>query len=105
MNDSRSQTGQFQHLLIANIFKLASLGRHPRIGGVDTIDIGVDLTHVRLERAGHRSRPLREEIRANLLERLREGRPLFPGVIGYEDTVVPQVINAVLAKRNKGNAA
>jgi magnesium chelatase subunit I len=50
-----------------------------------------------LERAGFRTRPLREEIRANLLERLRARVPLFPGVIGYEDSVVPAVENALLS--------
>jgi magnesium chelatase subunit I len=40
---------------------------------------------------------LREELRANLLERLRSGQPLFPGVLGYEDTVIPAVENAILA--------
>ena len=49
-----------------------------------------------LQASGHRPRPLREELRANLLTRLREGTPLFPGIIGYEDTVIPAVENALL---------
>ena len=49
-----------------------------------------------LRESGHPRRTLREELRANLLEHLREGRPLFPGILGYDDTVVPAVENALL---------
>jgi magnesium chelatase subunit I len=49
-----------------------------------------------LRAAGFRPRSLREELRANLLERLRAGTPLFPGVLGYDDSVVPAVENALL---------
>jgi magnesium chelatase subunit I len=49
-----------------------------------------------LRRSGWRSRPLREELREHLLARLREGRPLFDGILGYDDTVVPAVENALL---------
>jgi len=49
-----------------------------------------------LRRSGWRSRPLREELREHLLARLREGRPLFAGILGYDDTVVPAVENALL---------
>src|SRR5688500_16477432 len=45
-------------------------------------------------------RSVKDEIRDNLIERLRAGAPLFPGIIGYDDTVVPQVVNAVLSKHN-----
>jgi magnesium chelatase subunit I len=49
-----------------------------------------------LRAAGYRPRALREEIRANLLARLREGEPLFPGIHGYDDSVIPAVENALL---------
>jgi magnesium chelatase subunit I len=49
-----------------------------------------------LRRSGWRRRPLRQELRENLLARLREGRPLFAGIVGYDDTVVPAVENALL---------
>ncbi len=45
-------------------------------------------------------RSVKDEIRENLIERLRSGAPLFPGIIGYDDTVVPQIVNAVLSKHN-----
>src|SRR5215510_3235188 len=42
-------------------------------------------------------RSIREEIRVNLLRKLRAGEPLFPGIIGYEDTVIPAIENALLS--------
>ncbi len=42
-------------------------------------------------------RTVKEEIRANLIQRLKAGDPLFPGIHGYEDSVVPAIVNAVLA--------
>ena len=50
-----------------------------------------------LRKSGYRVLPVREEIRRNLIARMREGKQLFPGVVGYEETVVPQVENAILA--------
>src|SRR4030095_11456997 len=47
-----------------------------------------------------RRRPVRDEVRENLAERVRQKAPLFPGVIGYDETVIPQVINAVLARHH-----
>ena len=43
---------------------------------------------------------MKDELRANLIARLRDGIPIFPGVVGYEDTVVPQIVNAVLARHH-----
>ena len=43
---------------------------------------------------------VKDEVRTNLLHKLRDRRPLFPGVIGYDDTVVPHVVNALLSKHN-----
>jgi magnesium chelatase subunit I len=45
-------------------------------------------------------RSVKDELRANLLARLEQGDPVFPGIVGYEETVVPQVVNAVLAHHN-----
>jgi magnesium chelatase subunit I len=45
-------------------------------------------------------RSVKDEIRINLLNRLRGGGALFPGVVGYDDSVIPQLINAVLARHN-----
>ncbi len=45
-------------------------------------------------------RPVRDEVRDNLSERLRRKDTLFPGIIGYDDTVVPQLVNAILARHH-----
>jgi len=45
-------------------------------------------------------RTVKDELRENLICRIQSGADLFPGIIGYEDTVVPQVINAVLSRHN-----
>src|ERR1700730_2861304 len=47
-----------------------------------------------------RTRGVKDELRDNLIARLRTGGPLFPGIVGYEDTVVPQIANALLSKHN-----
>ena len=47
-----------------------------------------------------RSRKTKDELRENLITRLRSGETIFPGIIGYEDTVVPQLVNAVLSRHN-----
>jgi magnesium chelatase subunit I len=50
-----------------------------------------------LRHSGYRPRSVKEELRDNLIARLRSGEPLFPTVIGYEDTVLPQIENAILS--------
>ncbi len=50
-----------------------------------------------LRRSGYRPRSVRQEIRDNLLSALSERRQLFPGVVGYDRTVIPGVVNALLA--------
>ena len=47
-----------------------------------------------------RGRTVRDEIRTNLLRALENGEPLFPGIVGYEDTVLPQLVNALLARHH-----
>ncbi len=47
-----------------------------------------------------RGRSVRDEIRANLLRRLESGGPLFPGIVGYDDTIIPQLTNALLARHH-----
>ena len=50
------------------------------------------------ERIGRRS--VKDELRQNLICKLQRGDDLFPGVVGYNDTVVPQIVNAVLSRHN-----
>src|SRR6202142_1849228 len=47
-----------------------------------------------------RARRVKDELRENLMARLREGSAIFPGIVGYDDTVVPQIVNAILSRHN-----
>jgi magnesium chelatase subunit I len=53
-----------------------------------------------VERGQIRRRSVKDEVRENLAEKLRLGQPLFPGIIGYDETVIPQIVNAILARHN-----
>src|SRR5437868_13080477 len=53
-----------------------------------------------LRHSGYRSRPVKQEIRDNLVKKLQSGEKLFPGIIGYDDTVIPQLVNAILSRHN-----
>ncbi len=50
-----------------------------------------------LKASGYRPRSVKQELRDNLRERLGVGGPLFPGILGYDRTVIPAVVNALLA--------
>jgi magnesium chelatase subunit I len=45
-------------------------------------------------------RSVHAEVRANLIAKLRAGQQVFPGIIGYDETVIPQVVNAILSQHN-----
>jgi magnesium chelatase subunit I len=47
-----------------------------------------------------RRRPIKDELRENLMARLSSRAPLFPGIVGYDDSVVPQIVNAILSRHN-----
>src|SRR5512140_658425 len=53
-----------------------------------------------LRQSGYRSRSVKQEIRDNLVRKLQAGETLFPGIIGYDDTVIPQLVNAILSRHN-----
>src|SRR5437764_10955542 len=53
-----------------------------------------------LKQQGYRVRPVKDEMRANLLDKLRGGERIFPGIVGYDETVIPQIVNAVLSRHN-----
>ncbi|MCG6956461.1 MAG: magnesium chelatase [Gemmatimonadetes bacterium] len=53
-----------------------------------------------LKATGYRPRTVKEEMRANLVRKLREEETLFPGVQGYEDTVIPHIVNAILSRHD-----
>src|ERR1041384_7692869 len=53
-----------------------------------------------LRASGYRTRTVKQEISDHLVCRLKAGGPLFPGIIGYDETVIPQLVNAVLSRHN-----
>lgn len=53
-----------------------------------------------LKKANYEVLPVKEEMRRNLIRKLTAKEILFPDIIGYEDTVIPQVVNAILAKHD-----
>ncbi len=63
-----------------------------------------ELTHIRtlgeLRESNWKSRPVKDEIRENMITYLGEGKQAFPGILGYDKTVIPQLKNAILAKHD-----
>ena len=61
-----------------------------------------ELRHSPFSEERLRVRRVKDELRENLSVRLRENgdAPVFPGIVGYDDTVVPQIINAILSRHN-----
>ena len=53
-----------------------------------------------LEKAGYISQPIKDELRKNLIEKIKNKTPIFEGIIGYEETVIPQIIAAILSKHD-----
>ena len=52
------------------------------------------------QHSGARMRSVKEEIRENLVRKLQASEQLFPGIIGYDETVIPQLVNAILSRHN-----
>jgi magnesium chelatase subunit I len=53
-----------------------------------------------LKQSDYHVRSVKDELRANLITKLRDGARIFPGIVGYDETVVPQIVNAILARHN-----
>jgi len=53
-----------------------------------------------LRASGYQPCTVKEELRRNVIRKLRGGEPIFPGIVGYEDTVVPQFVNALLSRHD-----
>ncbi len=53
-----------------------------------------------LKKTGYKPQSIKEEMRRNLMEKLRRNEPVFPGIIGYDRTVVPEVERAILSRHN-----
>jgi len=59
-----------------------------------------DLQKSEFGQESYRVRTIKDEMRLNLIRKLQLKQPIFPGIIGYEETVVPQVVNALLSRHN-----
>src|SRR5260370_34991102 len=53
-----------------------------------------------LKESGYRRVSVKDELRANLIRKLRQGEKLFPGIVGYDESVIPQLVNAILSRHN-----
>ncbi|HEX4795460.1 MAG TPA: sigma 54-interacting transcriptional regulator [Humisphaera sp.] len=53
-----------------------------------------------LKETGYRPTSVKDEMRRNLIARLRDGKELFPGIVGYRDSVIPQIVNGILSKHD-----
>jgi len=53
-----------------------------------------------LKQSGYQPLSVKDELRANLIRKLRAGEKLFPGIVGYDESVIPQLTNAILSRHN-----
>ena len=53
-----------------------------------------------LKASGFQPLSVKDELRANLIKKLRAREKLFPGIVGYDETVIPQLVNAILSRHN-----
>src|SRR5215813_3010536 len=62
---------------------------HPRIATVG-----------QLKESGYKPCSVKDELRRNLIKKLKSGEELFPGIVGYRDSVIPQIVNGILSKHD-----
>src|ERR1041385_662171 len=53
-----------------------------------------------LKETGYRPSSVKDELRRNVIRKLKAGEELFPGIIGYRDSVIPQIVNGILSKHD-----
>jgi magnesium chelatase subunit I len=53
-----------------------------------------------LKKAGYLSKTIKDELRNNLIEKIRKKENIFKGIIGFEDTVIPEIERAILSRHN-----
>src|SRR6187402_2209817 len=53
-----------------------------------------------LKETGYQPSSVKDELRRNVIRKLRSGEDLFPGIVGYRDSVIPQIINGILSKHD-----
>src|SRR3954464_12360710 len=62
---------------------------HPRIATVG-----------QLRESGYKPVSVKDELRRNLIKKLKAGEEIFPGIVGYRESVIPQVVNGILSKHD-----
>src|SRR4051812_12346899 len=62
---------------------------HPRIATVG-----------QLRESGYKPVSVKDELRRNLIKKLKAGAEIFPGIVGYRESVIPQVVNGILSKHD-----
>src|ERR1700761_2570898 len=64
----------------------------------------MDITKIKtlgeLKKAGYKNRSVKEEVRENLIKKLKNKEATFPGILGYEDSVIPDTERALLSRHN-----
>jgi magnesium chelatase subunit I len=53
-----------------------------------------------LKETGYRPSSVKDELRRNVIRKLRDGEELFPGIVGYRESVIPQIVNGILSKHD-----
>ncbi|MBP6414714.1 MAG: magnesium chelatase, partial [Bacteroidia bacterium] len=53
-----------------------------------------------LKKAGYKYKTIKDELRENLIQKMKNHEPVFEGIVGYEDTVIPDIERAILSKHN-----
>ena len=67
---------------------------------IQTMNIETIKTLGALKASGYKSKSIKEELRTNLIEKMKSGQEVFAGVHGYENTVIPELERAILSKHN-----
>src|SRR5918997_493838 len=67
---------------------------HPRMSHPRPATLG------QLKETGYAPSSVKDELRRNVIRKLRAGEELFPGIVGYRDTVIPQLVNGILSKHD-----
>ena len=64
------------------------------------LTLGELRTSERFSETRLKTRSVKDELRANLISRLKSRETIFPGIVGFDDTVIPQIVNAILSRQN-----
>jgi magnesium chelatase subunit I len=75
-------------------------GRLPNFGDLPIMSHPKPATLGQLKETGYQSCSVKDELRRNLIAKLKHGEELFPGIIGYRETVLPQIVNGILSKHD-----